>query len=423
MLTRVLRSLISSSNDDYTFHADTGSDISLQDCGEAGLYLHIPFCRSLCPYCPYNRVPYRKDLAADFIPAVISEVMSWRERVGKYRFNSLYIGGGTPTLLLDGIEKVLDTTRNAFALSGPIAIETIPSDVTAAKARRMRHLEIEYVSLGVQSFNGKYLRLLGRDYQVERAHEAMSVLTGEQFRLLNVDLMFAFPGESIGELLADLRDVVAYAPQQVTCYPLFTFPYSEVGRYKSQNKLIMPPMKLRRRMYYVICKFFHEQGYRQSSVWSFTREAYDPYSSVSRDHYVGLGPSAGTYTGEAFYFNTFSVREYIEKTQTRLPIALKMRVSRRLEKLFWLYRRLYEIEVPGEAYRKKFGCAFPWDFGILLRLLEFLGLGRRENNDRLVLTPRGTHWIHLLQNQYALNYVSTIWSKCQASAWPAKVRL
>ena len=138
---------------------------------------------------------------------------------------------------------------------------------------------------------------------------------------------------------------------------------------------------------------------------------------------MGLGPSAGTYTGNAFYFNTFSVSEYIETEQARLPIALKMRVSNRLEKLFWFYWRLYEIAVPRKEYLERFGCAFPWDFRILLRLLGFLGLGRREQDDRFVLTPRGTHWIHLLQNQYALNYVNTIWSKCQMSPWPEKVRL
>jgi coproporphyrinogen III oxidase-like Fe-S oxidoreductase len=138
---------------------------------------------------------------------------------------------------------------------------------------------------------------------------------------------------------------------------------------------------------------------------------------------VGLGPSAATYTGDAFYFNTFSVREYIEAARERLPIALKMQVSHRLEKLFWLYWRLYEIEVPKREYQELFKADFPWDFELLLRLLELLGFGRKEFGDRFVLSSRGAHWIHLLQNQYALNYVNTIWSICQVIPWPNKVRL
>ena len=423
LLARLFRHLISSPNDDYTFYADDGRDICLPDGGDFGLYLHIPFCINLCPYCPYNRVRYRKDLAARFIPAVVSEVKMWRERIGNYRFNSLYIGGGTPTLLLEEIGEVLDALKTAFSLNGPVAVETIPSDVTIAKVGRMKQLGIEYVSLGVQSLHREYLRLLGRDYRTDRAHEAMALLTAERFRLLNIDLIFAFPGESIDGLLEDLRETIGYAPQQVTCYPLFTFPYSAVGTYKRLGKVIMPPVRLRRRMYYAVCRFFHEQGYRQSSVWSFSRGPSSPYSSVSRDYYVGLGPSAATYTGGAFYFNTFSVHEYIEAARKRLPIALKMRVSHRLEKLFWLYWRLYETEVPKREYQERFKAGFPWGFGLLLRLLELLGLGHREHGRSWVLSPRGAHWIHLLQNQYALNYVNTIWSRCQVNPWPDKVRL
>ncbi len=422
MIARLFRRVVSSPSDDYSFYADDGRGLCLQG-GDFGLYLHIPFCISLCPYCPYKRVRYRKDLVARFIPAVVSEVKEWRERIGNYRFNSLYIGGGTPTLVLEEIEEVLNALKTAFSLDGPVAIETIPSDVTIAKARRMKQLGIEYVSLGVQSLHRKNLRLLGRDYHDQRAHEAIAVLSEARFRLLNVDLMFAFPGESIDELLEDLRDIVVYEPQQITCYPLFTFPYTAVGTHKRRRRLIMPPMRLRRRMYYAICRFLHEHGYRQSSVWSFTRGPNGPYSSVSRNYYVGLGPSAATYTGDAFYFNTFSVREYIEAARERLPIALKMQVSHRLEKLFWLYWRLYEIEVPKREYQELFKADFPWDFELLLRLLELLGFGRKEFGDRFVLSSRGAHWIHLLQNQYALNYVNTIWSICQVIPWPNKVRL
>ena len=98
-------------------------------------------------------------------------------------------------------------------------------------------------------------------------------------------------------------------------------------------------------------------------------------------------------------------------------------VSHRLEKLFWLYWRLYEIEVPKREYQERFKADFPWDFMLLLRLLELLGFGRQESGDRFVLSSRGADWIHLLQNQYALDYVNKIWSGCQVIPWPNKVRL
>ena len=109
MIARLFRRVVSSPTDDYTFYADDGQGIYLKGSRDFGLYLHIPFCLSLCPYCPYKRVCYQKDLVVRFVPAVVSEIKEWRERIGNYRFNSLYIGGGTPTLLLEEIGEILHT--------------------------------------------------------------------------------------------------------------------------------------------------------------------------------------------------------------------------------------------------------------------------------------------------------------------------
>ena len=422
-LTRLLRDAISSSRDDFTFFADDGRTLHLSNNTDVGLYIHVPFCAHLCPYCPYYRVHFREDLTSPYFTALNSEVNKLRERIASCRINSLYIGGGTPTLVLEQLGELLNNLRRTFSVNGPVAIETIPSEITNDKSRLMKQVGVDFVSIGVQSFQNKFLDLLGRDYDRNKAQEAIGILSRDQFNLINVDMMFAFPSQTTGELMKDLRKVVAYRPQQVTCYPLFTFPYSAVGRYRRLQKLCMPDHKLRRKMYYIICTFFLERGYRQSSVWSFTRDTNDSYSSVSRDYYIGLGPSAGSYTGEAFYFNTFSLKEYIKTTGSRLPIALKMKVSPRLEKLFWLYWRLYETVIPDREFQRRFDSKLPWDFKLLQNFLKFIGFGSRISGRRFVLKPAGAHWIHLLQNQYALNYVNSVWTKCQSTPWPRKVKL
>ena len=109
--------------------------------------------------------------------------------------------------------------------------------------------------------------------------------------------------------------------------------------------------------------------------------------------------------------------------EKRLPIALEMKVSKKLEKLFWLYWRLYETVIPIERYSVMFGSNIYKDFGFLLNLIKFLGFVKSADKDKIVLNKYGCHWIHLLQNYFALDYVSKIWSVCQKNPWPEKVNL
>jgi coproporphyrinogen III oxidase-like Fe-S oxidoreductase len=143
------------------------------------------------------------------------------------------------------------------------------------------------------------------------------------------------------------------------------------------------------------------------------------FSSVTRDFYLGLGPGAGTYTGREFHFNVFSVDHYARCLEAgRLPIALRMDVSERMARLFWLYWRLYETEVPLGAWRGSAAGA-----AVLSKAAEWTGFAERSRNGRLRLTRRGAHWLHTLQNHFALDYVNKIWSACHETPWPERVPL
>ncbi|MFH2137270.1 MAG: radical SAM protein [Candidatus Omnitrophota bacterium] len=423
MLTKIIRNILSDKKDDYTFYASDDTPLYINPQKEFGLYIHVPFCKSMCPYCPYTKVLYDKYLAGEFKQAIIRELKLYFEKLGKRKFSSIYIGGGTPTLLLEELRDILDEIRKCFDITGPIAVETIPSDVSFEKMRILKQMGVNYISLGVQSFNSKYLSLVGRNYAVGEAEKAITLIKKEFFDLFNVDLIFAYPQQETQELYDDLIKVLSFAPDQVTAYPLFTFPYTSVGKYMKIKRLIMPPVKKRKEMYYLICDFFNNNSYHQSTVWGFNKNKTGAYSSVTRDYYIGLGTGAATYTGEGFYFNTFSLPDYIKTSNDRVPIALRMNVSERLRKLFWLYWRLYETSIPREAYKKEFRVEIDKDFGFLLNLSKWLQLAHSHDSLTLKLNKIGSHWIHLIQNHYALNYVSKVWSLCQREPWPNRVVL
>lgn len=420
MFGKLLRS-IASRGGDYTFHS--ASRIADSPHEGAGLYVHIPFCRSMCPYCPYYKVDYDASLVKNFRDALMSEIDLVARKVGKFRFSSLYVGGGTPTLIMNDLGMIIDHVRDKFDLEGYVAVETTPADVTKEKMSLLKRMGVFYISLGVQSFNKIYLDMLGRNYDPSKARRAALSISKSGFINYNMDLIFAFPTETQKDLEADLKAAVECDPDQITCYPLFTFPYSRVGQFKKIKKLEMPALNVRRKMYYQIHDFLEANGYERSSVWSFTRENKSPYSSVTRDNYVGFGPSAATYTGKGFYFNTFSVIDYIRGISQGRPVALKMDVSERMEKIFWLYWRLYETRVPYARYRELFRSDIHRDLGFFLAAIRLMRMSGRENDVGMELNRRGCYWIHLAQNHFALNYVSKIWSVCQSNPWPEKVVL
>ncbi|MCK9573414.1 MAG: coproporphyrinogen III oxidase family protein [Candidatus Omnitrophica bacterium] len=423
IITKSIRKLFSDKTDTFVFNQCIESDFILNPKKEFGLYIHIPFCRSLCPYCPYNKMFFDETLAKEYVDAICKEIKLVVEKIGRQKFDSLYIGGGTPTLLMPGLKKVIDEIHNCFVLNGPVAVETTPSDFNENKIKEMKKIGATYLSLGVQSFRQKYLSFLGRNHDAAMTKEAVSLLRNKDFKIANIDLIFAYPEQTLDELLEDLEQTVLFYPEQVTCYQLFTFPYSKVGQFLKIKEVKMPNWKIRQKMYYAIVDFFTRKGYCQSSVWSFSQNQNYKYSSVTRDYYIGFGAGAASYTGTGFYFNTFSVPEYISTAKSRIPVALKMEVSKKLERLFWLYWRFYDTKIPIAKYKESFGQPLFGDFGNELRLFKALGFFENRNDNIMSLSKRGAFWVHLFQNYFALNYVNTIWTKCQKESWPSKISI
>ena len=167
------------------------------------LYLHVPFCRHCCPYCPYTKVPYRESLVEPYTRAAIAEVDWWANAIGPAEITSIYIGGGTPTLALDSVARVLARVRERFRLTGDICIETNPADVDDETVRRLHDMGVALVSLGVESFQPENLAMIGRDYEPIVAERALALLAESGFASVNADIMFALPRQTV----ADVADV------------------------------------------------------------------------------------------------------------------------------------------------------------------------------------------------------------------------
>lgn len=384
------------------------------------LYLHVPFCRHLCPYCPYTKVPYDESLVEPYTQAAIAEVDWWAGLIGPAEIASVYIGGGTPTLALDSLARVLDRVRKRFRLNGDICIETNPADVDAGIVRRLHEMGIGLVSLGVESFRAESLAAIGRDYGPRIAERALALLAEGDFASVNADLMFALPGQTTADLTADLARAKQLGADQLTTYPLFTFPYSRVGEYLHLKSLRMPSLRARRRQYRAISEWCQGHGYQRVSVWGFKRGEVPRYSSVTRDGYLGIGPGAGSHLPDGFVLNTFDLGNWIDALREgRTGIALRMPFAAEMSGWWWLYWRLYDARIPLDELDVVLGSDAPkarrW-----LTFIERIRLGAR-NGRGLELNEAGAFWLHLVQNYFALNYVNTLWARARGEPWPTSV--
>ena len=389
-----------------------------------GLYLHIPFCRQICPYCPYNKTIYNRQMAGEYAAAVGREVDRYADLIGGRPVTSFYIGGGTPTTMLDsGLDRILEHIYTRFNMQCGIHMESHPNDITPENLRRIKALGIEYLSLGVEALQDRHLRTLHRPYSAQQAEAAVGRAVDHGFKCVNVDLIFGLPGQTPQEIEQAGERLVKLGVHQVAAYPLFTLPYTSWAqiardrRYRSINHL------RRRKLLRVLEGIFYAAGFERTSVWAFTRQGIDKYCSVTVPLYVGLGASGGSYLRDVFYLNTFNVAEYIRAAAGgQMPIALSLSLSERMQMAGWLYWRVYETRFSKRSFKDRFGVDFDRVYGTYFGLLSRLNLCRQAH-DEIALTSDGAYWLHAVQDLFSIDYVSKLWGTSQVEPWPERIVL
>jgi menaquinone C8-methyltransferase len=241
-----------------------------------GLYLHVPFCSTLCPFCPYNKVRHRDDLAAAYLRRLEREADRYLGALPG-PFPSLYVGGGTPTLCLDGMARLL----GRLPVTGERAIEVLPAHMTTDGAMRLEDIGFDFVSIGVQSFDAGVLRRLRRPGSPAINRAAVETAVG-RFACVDVDLIFDTAYDEPGVLLDDLETCFEHGVDQVSTYPLMRFGYTPFGKARHDRRR-------EHRLLRAATDLAASHGYGRGSVWTFNRRGGQSYTSITRPYYLGLG--------------------------------------------------------------------------------------------------------------------------------------
>lgn len=381
----------------------------LDGVSNLGLYVHVPFCTTLCDFCPYFKVKYRRDLVHPFVNALVEEIRT--SAAGTRRpVSNVYFGGGTPALLLPHLPTIQAAIDESFAVAGGRGIELHPHDINRSSMAGLRASGFNMVSIGVQSFQPHCLGALGRD-QLDFA-DRIAIARDAGFSGIDVDLIFGIPGQTSADIGADFRRAVESGATQVSTYPFIDFTYAS-NRRKPLGR------REKRRLLNAIREASRDLGYERTSVWTFARPGTERYSSVTRDTYLGFGPSAASLLKETFSINAFSVDEYVRSIQQgRSPTALSIQLTPRERELMWLFWHSYNLQIEPVPFAAQFGHRLEGPFGLELRTAQAFGILRRRNGT-YSLTDRGAYLFHLVEQQYTNQYIDKVWRFSLQNPWPA----
>jgi len=290
-----------------------------------GLYLHIPFCRSKCPYCAFYSVA-SPSLIPRWTEALKKEISWYKGRFN--RFDSLYLGGGTPSVLDTAlVSNVMDClfTHFDFDPDSEITIEANPCDLTPEKISALRGMGFNRVSLGVQSFDDGTLTFLGRNHTVKQAENVLTDLRAFGFENISMDLIYGFEGQSKKEWTETLKRAMAFQPEHLSCYQLTIEKKTLFGRLV--DKGVYQPLNEKAETDYFLTtsQFLEQRGYIHYEISSFAREqpVFSRHNGKYWQHapYLGLGPSAHSFCAPSRWWNVRSVRKYCEALEGgRAPV-------------------------------------------------------------------------------------------------------
>ena len=264
------------------------------------LYIHIPFCVKKCDYCDFLSAPADRRMQKAYVDALLREIQGYGHPEGKNAafptVSSVFIGGGTPSILEGSdIGRIMDQARENFRISpdAEITIETNPGTLTAKKLQAYRNAGINRLSLGLQSADERELRVLGRIHTYEEFLESYRLARQAGFSNINVDLMFAIPGQTCEGWLRNLRTVAELEPEHISAYSLIV----EEGTPFADRELDLPDEDTEYRMYEDTAAVLAEYGYRQYEISNYAKPGYSCRHNIgywNRTQYLGLGLGAAS---------------------------------------------------------------------------------------------------------------------------------
>lgn len=269
-----------------------------------GLYLHIPFCAKKCSYCDFYSFASSEQQYDKYVTALCDEFLHYKERFSAF-FDSLYFGGGTPSLLGgERIKKIIDCVKASLVSPCEITVECNPADNLLDTFKVLKQAGVNRISLGVQSAVEQELAVLGRRHTNNDVIRTVEDLRTVGINNISLDLMIGLPNQTFDSLKQSLDFLVSLEPKHISCYILKVEKGTEL--YKNYNQFSFPDDEIISDMYLFVCKYLKEQGFEHYEISNFAKPEYRSKHNMKYwncEEYLGIGPSAHSFMdGERFYY-------------------------------------------------------------------------------------------------------------------------
>jgi len=357
------------------------------------LYIHIPFCISKCIYCDFNSIVMKSQIVDEYLNAIENELQAIN---GKYSFTTVYIGGGTPTVLneiqLSKLLNIISKYVDIFNLK-EYTIEVNPGTLNEEKILALKDSYIDRISIGIQSFNDKYLKLLGRIHTANEAKDVFLNLREKGFENISIDLIYGYPAHTLNEWKIDLRECLILGPEHISAYCLSYEQGTPLVGMTDSGKLKKLSEEEELDMYEHTNDFLGNKGYIHYEISNFAKPGKEcQHNTVYWENreYIGIGAGAFSYINGERYCSIKNVKEYISAVKSKknlICFSEKLPQEKRASEILIMALRMTS-GISKEEFFNRSGYNLTELFGTQLNILTQAGLINFDD-EKIKLTRKG----------------------------------
>lgn len=363
---------------------------------DLGLYLHIPFCVKKCDYCDFLSGCASEEEKENYVQALVQEILSYKDFAAGYRVSTVFVGGGTPSVLkAEQMERILHTVQEVFQLEKrpEITIEMNPGTVTEEKLTTYKAYGVNRLSIGLQSVCNEKLKTLGRIHSFEEFLKSYEMARKTGFDNISVDLISSIPGQTLESWKEELEEVTKLSPEHISVYQLIIEEGTPFYEKYAEHPELLPDEETSREIYLWTGKFLKKCGYEQYEISNYAKTGKESKHNLKyweRSEYLGLGLGAASMIRNIRMSNTKDMKTYLEHCQN--PKTMREDVQfleepRQMEEFMFLGLRKTR-GVSKKEFRHTFGREM--DMVYEKALAKGLENGMlKEHKDRVYLSEEG----------------------------------
>lgn len=372
------------------------------------LYIHIPFCAQKCLYCDFPSFARKDHLRKAYIEALNKEIISLREKHNNLEINTIFIGGGTPSVLeADELECLLkEVAKLNMAKDIEYSMECNPGNLTEEKLEVMKKYGVNRISMGLQAKQDNLLKGLGRIHNYKTFKENFLLAKKVGFNNINVDLMFGLPNQRLNEWEETLREIISLEPAHISAYSLIIEEGTAFYNLYENDKLKLPTEEEERKMYHLAKKILEENGFNQYEISNYAKEGKECRHNLAywnMDNWIGVGSAAASYINGKRIKNISSVEEYInsikDKGEAVEEIINNSKNDNMEEFMFMGLRKINGID--ENEFKNRFSMNINDVYGEILNKYIGEGLLIRESG-RIFLSEKGIEISNVIMADFLL---------------------